>query len=280
MDKTEKQAETTTTDTNGYETGLSLQAYQNMPGLSRSDINYLIKSPAMFRWYRDAPESPNKNKTLDIGSAVHTKLLEPQEFNNRYIRGLDRARAKNVDKEAWAEFEAEHEDKTIISVKELTQIELMARSAWAHPEVAWLLEETNTLVEVSMRGHERETSTLLKARPDIFNYRYGILADVKTIDKMQNWRLNSYLFNYWLQDAHYSKVSELATGIATRDFFFIVISKSLALRRYEVRVFHYEPDERTAFAEEWRAALRLYHTCQESGGWPGVEFMPKISQKG
>ncbi|MGU0043364.1 hypothetical protein ACVXHA_13250 [Escherichia coli] len=36
-------------------------------------------------WRKNAPVDTTKTKTLDLGTAFHCRVLEPEEFSNRFI---------------------------------------------------------------------------------------------------------------------------------------------------------------------------------------------------
>lgn len=63
--------------------------YHAVPALSTSGIKLLLESPEEF-WYRswlnpDRPE-PEKKDCLERGKLWETRLMEPEQFNNKYCR--------------------------------------------------------------------------------------------------------------------------------------------------------------------------------------------------
>jgi hypothetical protein len=47
--------------------------YRALDALGSTDVNRLLKAPALYRWHRDNPEQPSA--AFDLGSAVHSVLL-------------------------------------------------------------------------------------------------------------------------------------------------------------------------------------------------------------
>jgi len=67
---------------------LSNEEYHECAGLSASAIKLLLDCPARYYHKYLNPNTENKKDTeaLLTGSAFHTLVLEPHEFDNRYVR--------------------------------------------------------------------------------------------------------------------------------------------------------------------------------------------------
>lgn len=70
---------------------MTKEEYFAAPGLSQSAIKDLMVSPLRF-WYRQVdpnriPEEPSDE--MVFGNAVHTVVLEPEQFESRYARKVD-----------------------------------------------------------------------------------------------------------------------------------------------------------------------------------------------
>lgn len=114
------------------ERNLPIEEYHSGPGISKSALDQIARSPAHYMAYKAAPHEPTP--AMLLGSVFHAAVLEPGEFDARYCvapEGIDR-RTK-VGKEAWAEFEYEANGKEIIKPDIMCTVRGMAQSVAAHP---------------------------------------------------------------------------------------------------------------------------------------------------
>ncbi|EEM3073471.1 exonuclease VIII, partial [Salmonella enterica subsp. enterica serovar Java] len=65
--------------------GVANEAYHAGPGVSKSQLDDIADTPAIYLWRKNAPVDTEKTKPLDIGTAFHCCTLEPDEFSNRFI---------------------------------------------------------------------------------------------------------------------------------------------------------------------------------------------------
>ena len=189
----------------GLVLGLSNEEYHSGPGISKSQLDDIAESPATYIWRKSAPVDEEKIKALDMGTALHCLLLEPEEFKDRFIIAPEFNRRTNAGKEAEAEFLANCAElgKTIISFEDDRKLQLMRESVFAHPDARWLLEQDG-LCEGSLYWTDRETEELCRCRPDKKLNNYPILADVKKVDDMSRFERHVEEFRYHVQDAMYS----------------------------------------------------------------------------
>ena len=74
----------------GIHGGMFFNVYQEMPGVSKSQLDRLARSPAHLRAYLDAPQEEPTREML-IGTATHTALFEPEFFGegkSHYVRPI------------------------------------------------------------------------------------------------------------------------------------------------------------------------------------------------
>ena len=65
---------------------LSNDQYHSGPGVSKSQLDDIAISPATYIWRKSAPVDTEKLQALDMGTALHCLLLEPDEFDSRFIK--------------------------------------------------------------------------------------------------------------------------------------------------------------------------------------------------
>lgn len=96
--------DTSQTAPQGLVLGLSNEEYHSGPGISKSQLDDIAESPATYIWRKSAPVDEEKLKALDIGTALHCLLLEPEEFKDRFIIAPEFNRRTNAGKDEEKEF--------------------------------------------------------------------------------------------------------------------------------------------------------------------------------
>ena len=74
----------------GVYAGLTNEAYHGGPGISKSGLDLINKTPATFRYVTDHPTEREETSAMRIGTAVHAAILEPEVFATEYCRALRR----------------------------------------------------------------------------------------------------------------------------------------------------------------------------------------------
>ena len=105
----------------GIHTDLPAADYHRGPGVSKSGIVQLLRSPAHYRVNTRIVPKASTDAQI-VGDMIHAMTLEPWRVPRDFVIGLELQpgeplpRKKNVDKEAWAQFEAEHDGKAIVRI--------------------------------------------------------------------------------------------------------------------------------------------------------------------
>ncbi|EMA3540131.1 PD-(D/E)XK nuclease-like domain-containing protein, partial [Salmonella enterica] len=75
------------------------EAYHAGPGVSKSQLDDIADTPAIYLWRKNAPVDTEKTKSLDTGTAFHCRVLEPEEFSKRFIIAPEFNRRTSAGKE-------------------------------------------------------------------------------------------------------------------------------------------------------------------------------------
>ena len=247
---------------------LSIEEYHTGPGISKSALDQIARSPAHFLAYKTAPHEPTP--AMLLGSAFHSLVLEPGEFDARYCvapEGIDR-RTK-LGKEAWAEFEYEANGKEILKPDIMFTVRGMAQSVMAHPLARSLV--TGGTAEQSIFWEPSVVEGVLsKCRPDytkgLTDGRYAVV-DLKSTEDARPaaFERSAWNFRYHVQSAYYWDGSTEAFGRAPDAFIFIAVEKAPP---YAVAVYEASMEMLNAGREEYFRNLRVYKDCMDSGSWP------------
>lgn len=205
--------------------------YHAAPGVSKSHLDLMAQKSPLHYWHRYL--NPNREPTekttfMKRGTATHIAILQPEQFENLVVCGLDCDKRSKENKARWADFELEHADKTIITKDQWDNILPLRDRVWSHPEASRLL--TNIVAEQSIFGmldipdgeggyvHDSETGevkkALVKCQPDALARDFSYLLDLKSTDDANQTVFGRKAGNYRypVQPAWYSKVLECALG--------------------------------------------------------------------
>ncbi|HFW1465981.1 TPA: PD-(D/E)XK nuclease-like domain-containing protein, partial [Salmonella enterica subsp. enterica serovar Saintpaul] len=213
------------------------EAYHAGPGVSKSQLDDIADTPAIYLWRKNAPVDTEKTKSLDTGTAFHCRILEPEEFSKRFIIAPEFNRRTSAGKEEEKTFleECARTGRTVLTAEEGRKIELMYQSVMALPLGQWLVESAG-YAESSVYWEDPETGILCRCRPDKIIPEFHWIMDVKTTADIQRFRTAYYDYRYHVQDAFYSDGYRAQFGeIPT--FVFLVASTTAECGRYPVEIF-------------------------------------------
>ncbi|EBP8260970.1 exonuclease VIII, partial [Salmonella enterica subsp. enterica] len=139
------------------------EAYHAGPGVSKSQLDDIADTPAIYLWRKNAPVDTEKTKSLDTGTAFHCRVLEPEEFSKRFIIAPEFNRRTSAGKEEEKTFleECARTGRTVLTAEEGRKIELMYQSVMALPLGQWLVE-SGGYAESSVYWEDPETGILCR----------------------------------------------------------------------------------------------------------------------
>lgn len=255
----------------GYYKGISNADYHASDGVSKSGLDLIHKSPAQYLWSKNAPYDEDNRKALDIGTAFHTLILEPEQFKKDYFvmpEKLDRRTTEG--KQAHKEITKGIQDKIVLTVEEYQKLSLMRESLLAHPHAKWLIEAEGD-TEVSIYWREATTGELAKCRPDKLLDKHSCLIDLKTSGEINRLDKAYFDYRYHVQDAWYSTGYETELNEPLENFIFLVVSTKLNCGRYPVRLFELRPEVKERGRQEYLQDIAIYAECKRTNEWPAIE---------
>lgn len=238
--------------------------------ISKSGLDLINRSPRHY-WYRHLREDaePHDSPTFRVGKAFHCLTGEPDTFDDRFaVRPEFKGTGARA---ARAEWDAEHEDYTILTPAEMDEVIAMRDAARAEPRIARWLNAPGP-VEASIYWTDEATGVQCRCRPDkIAEVKDGVvLVDLKMTrdanpDAIAR-AVDSY--RYDVQAAWYTD-GATAAGLTVLGFVFAFVERPTSgapPQAYDVRLC-----EDSVEVGRMRAAedLRVYAECLASGEWPG-----------
>lgn len=205
--------------------------YHAGPGIGKSDLDYIHRSPAHFIASLSAPRE--ETEALMIGTAFHTAVLEPERYEKDYTARPDFNRRTKDGKAAYEEWAKANEGKTALEPEAMEMIAAMRESVLANRIARRLIDDSKHEVSV----FEDFDGIPVKCRPDGWIADAGILFDLKSakdasVDGFAKAAANC---RYHVQAAWYKAITEALTG-AAQHFYFIAIEKEppYAVALYEM----------------------------------------------
>ena len=178
--------------------------------LSSSACKMLLESPKTYYYvtkYGQKEESP----ALLMGNLIHTMILEPQEFDNRF----DISSTKGKTTKAFKELK-ETSQKAVITSDEYDAA-MRVVGAFNRNEIVSKYLEGATFEKP---GVGMLSGLPFRAKADILNLEEGFIADIKTTtDLHSNFRFSARKYGYDMQAYIYTQI------FGVKDFYFIAIDK-------------------------------------------------------
>lgn len=242
--------------------------------LSAGLLGAMKKSPAYCRWLMDQPMDFVTAPHLAFGKAVHTGLLEPEAFSERYV--VDPEHPDGGYPQGWRN---RNDYKSQVESLLDAGLELLPRDQYdavrtiqdrieATPSKARDLLRSVTDAEVSIAADDPETGIRSKIRPDSLCAN-EIMLEVKTAQDIAPHAFSSAIvrFGYHRRKAFYQRIIRALDGPESWPFYaFLCIESSPP---YDFVVYDLEPEATELGEWEVGKLMQLYAECVEKDEWPG-----------
>lgn len=257
---------TGTPEPGNYYTDMSNADYHAAPGVSKSGLDMIDRSPAHYRF---APLR-KATRNMEIGTAIHTALLEPDRFTEDYMLLRDVADRRASE---YKQAVKVHGTERVLVSSEADKVAGMQEAVYSTPSAAKLLKAPGW-AELSGFATDPDTGALCRHRFDRLT-EDGIAIDIK---KTQDAREDSFarsVFNYryHVQAAFYADQYFWITGEPLKAFAFVAVEEEFP---HGVKVYIVD-DEAMAYGRFlYQRNLATYARCMESGEWPGYDAKPAM----
>ena len=235
---------------------LTLTQYIELPAINFSTLKYMAKSPQHYQWARNVGREDTT--ALMKFRAIHTAVLEPNDFDKRYVVYPGKTR-RGKD---WDAFCEEHAGCEIIKADEREKILNIAEAIWNHPVAGAIFAEGEA--ERSIAWTDPRTGLACKGRLDWWNPY--VLADLKSgpVNARVFAMLAAKLY-YHVQLSWYSDGLAIETGY--RPPVKLVVAEPEP--PHAVGVFSLGTDEIAIGREVYEEWLDRVIECERAGAWPG-----------
>lgn len=254
----------------GIYEGVTNAEYHGGPGLSKSGLDVMARSPLHY-WsrYLDPQREPvEPTASMKLGTAIHTAVLEPDEFSKRHHVAPAVDRRTKDGKAVWeaAVATAEEAGAELISASDALVCNAISAQVRSHPTARKVFE--TGAAEMSAYWTDRETGVLCKCRPDWLTL--PLVVDLKSTEdaSRDGFMRSAWNWRYHVQAAWYLDGVEQATGQRPDAFIFAAFEKTAPF----ACAFYYADQAMLEIGRaEYRRLLRLYADCLSADKWPGYD---------
>jgi len=246
---------------------LDIDQYHAMEPVSKSQLDTIDLSPAIFYARHRDPKRPapvSKAGQLE-GQLAHCAVLEPQEFEARYVVGP----TVNRNTKVWKEFVEANPNRIAIQDDQREAAIRQAVSVNALPEIGEALASGKA--EVSAFWTDEATGVECRCRPDFVHpvrENAVLLLDLKTFSSASpnEFRRQVARKRYDVQAAFYSDGFEKASGLEVLGFIFLAVETEYP---FAANAFMLDEESLEAGRAKYRKNLRTYAECERTNTWPG-----------
>ena len=255
----------------GLHPGATEHEYRLWPAANYSVLKNFRYTPLHVR--QELTDPGESTDAMELGSALHMAILEPQRFHGTYMRGAAGNLNRKGPREENEQIKFDNPGLTLIRDKEWPKLAAMRDSVLNHPRAAEVLSSEG-FTELAYVWRDPVTDVLCKARVDkLGSTRDGwpVVLDAKTFGerggRLTDQAVEAVIHDrqYHIQGAHY------LNGLNTlepcqRRFVFLFIEKSppFAVRLVELDLASLELGQRQL--ARW---LKRLKRCEETENWPG-----------
>jgi len=249
---------------------MSSNIYHKCSGISNSKLCLIEKSAATLKYAMDNPDDSEKHH-FSFGKAVHTIVLEPENFNQDFAVKPDAFRRNSINYKEWKK---DNLDKVEIEEKDLSKFQAIANMVM---ESSTARKALSGHYEMSFFWTDSETGVLCKCRPDITHSYAGMLVDLKKTADISPDAFAKSIFNfkYHIQGPWYLDGVAQALQQSKIDIDFVKPDKFLFLvvedkPPFLVATYELEPEFMDEGRKRYRKNLNYYAECLKEDKWPGL----------
>ncbi len=246
---------------------IDIDTYHADDGISSTGISLILDCPRRY-WYEKFVKKEEQTKDNDkyvVGQAVHTAVLEPDQFYHRFYLMKENVNlTTKVGKAIYEEAMLAAEGRTILRFDKAREVKEMEGAIKIHS----LWEKINLSegnVEHSIYWDAGIYNTRLRARPDFYND--NIIIDLKTTDSIASFAKSVYNYGYHRQAAMQMDGLEKIDG-KKRHFAFFVVEKKAP---YLTACFTLDDEAIEQGRKEYLDGAATYSECLRFDKWQGYD---------
>lgn len=265
------------------------EAYHAAPGYSKSHLDEIADDRAPLHYwaaYRDPNRIPREpTPALELGNAIHSAILEPLDFTDRYAIAPDVDRRTKEGKAVYRDFMASSIGKTPLTASQYETCVGMIEAVYSHPVAAGLL--TGGVAEQSHFALDEETGALIKCRIDYLlgSLDGGMIVDFKSCENAspRAFARAAELYRYDVAPAWYYHVINMGYRVRPSQWVWIGCEKE---HPYAIIIRYATQAAIDAAFVVAREDFHLILECDRNNHWPDygeeilpLEIRPRVSRR-
>ena len=263
----------------GFYEGVPEEDYHRWDAASQSLLTELAQghSPAHVQEKILNPSPPTE--ALLIGTAVHTRVLQPHLFDNQVAEAPKCDRRTKDGKAIWAEFVEGNEGKLVLKKEQMAQVKAMSVAVESHPAAHFIIQSEGpfegSLVHALNIPFGVDTLQLrCKSRIDHYDRQLETIVDLKTTEDASQGAFERSMvkWGYHNQAGFYTSLMN-AAGLPARHFVFIVVEKSPP---YAVAVYKLMQDDIEHGFADLLKPMETMARCFRADEWPA--YSPEVTE--
>jgi len=241
----------------GIHETLSGEDYHRSAPIGSTGLKRILQSPAHFRY----PPKRNSTRNMEIGTAIHCQILEPERFKTDYRIVECDARTSALYKAACKDFDKER----VLTSAEYENVLGMQKGVKRNRSCQDLVEAEGRY-ELSLFTKDPVSGLHVKVRYDKLT-NAGMPIDLKKTQKAdkETFRRTIHNYGYHISAAFYMDAWEWQFG-ETLD-----VMRWLAVEEQSPHAaMRYRPDADALMIGRamYREALEIYDRCLQNDEWP------------
>lgn len=254
----------------GLYKNLSNHEYHSAPGISKSGLDLISRSPAHYKHSYIDKNERHTTPAMIFGTRVHSLVLEPEDFFSKYARTPDHMnglhKASSTYKKHAIELYEKFPGTEFIDEDSWGDLMAIRKQILVHPLAPRLL--TGGAAELSAFWEDKTTGVLCKCRPDYFKSN-GVVVDIKTTSDASYDAFEKSIanFRYHVAAAWYLDGMKIAGAeYDPTHFVFLVVENKPP---FEIAIYQAEDAMIEKGREIYERDLLVYADCVKKNQWPG-----------
>lgn len=244
--------------------------YDEHPGIRWSVLRAGLTSPLALQ--HAMASSKAQTPAMALGTAVHSAVLEPDDFDTRYAVAPSFDRRTNAGKAAAAEWAAAHVGVEALDQDQHDACLRIRDRLHAHQDARLWLSESIGHREVEVYWTDADTGIECKAKPDALCPRLGLLWDLKTSGGRAGFDMDGIArsiasYFYHGQLGHYAAGLAQTGRMSVEAIGWIFVQSEAP---FDVVVVQADDEMVQAGYALASKALRVYADALRADAWPGV----------
>lgn len=237
-----------------------MTAYDDIRALNFSTLKHLHVSPLFYQYRIENPEPPEQYYV--VGNGIHCRVLEPDEFENRYALCEITRNKRHGEYQEWIE---EHYGMEALNAAEMENVKRAGDAVLAHKDAREALKGCRH--EEPLTWTDPDTGLACKGRVDAI--KPACIIDLKSTTNIaaRAFYNDAAKFLYHCQLAFYQTGAVTLRKIDGKEMpYLIAVEKEPP---YDVSVDRLKPDDLHAGRQVCLRLMRRLLECQAADLWPG-----------